>query len=190
MKDLRIHRFLYEVFGETQHVLSLGGILALGAAGCAAFGWLGAPFLRLVGPLRAALALLLAFDIAAGCAANFTRGTSDYYAKRPVHRLVFITIHLHLPALTLLSGMAFLPSLAAWAYTIAATFLVNALNGRRSQPAVAGFLLAIGAIALFLVPACDAQRLISLLFLIKLAYGFAVDHYRGVLADNGATEAR
>jgi hypothetical protein len=178
MKTIAMPRFLHEVFGETQTIPSIIAILAIGAAGCAAFAWLGADFLKNAGPLRAVLALLLAFDIAAGCVANFSGGTSNYYARRPSHRLVFIAIHAHLPLLALLAGMPLLPSLAAWVYAAATAFLINARCGKPDQPAIAGILLAIGIILFFILPMGLAQRLISLIFLVKLSYGFAVDHYR------------
>ncbi|HAE21229.1 MAG TPA: hypothetical protein DCG47_02755, partial [Spirochaetaceae bacterium] len=49
--------------------------------------------------------------------------------------------------------------------------------GRADQAATAGLLLALGLSALFLIPMPEAQLFISLLFYIKVAYAFAVDHY-------------
>ncbi|HAE21724.1 MAG TPA: hypothetical protein DCG47_05295, partial [Spirochaetaceae bacterium] len=120
MKTISIPSALHEVFGEEQTLGSLVGVLLAGSVGATAFYVLGADTLITAGILRTSLALLLAFDIAAGCAANFTRGTSDFYARRAAKRRIFIAVHLHLPALALLAGLPLLPSLAALALSIAA----------------------------------------------------------------------
>ncbi len=177
MRSISIPSALHEVFGEEQTRGSLLGVLFAGSLGAAAFYLLGADTLMEAGIARFGIALLLAFDIAAGCAANFTRGTSDYYARSAPKRRLFIAVHLHLPALALLAGLPLLPSLAAWALSVGAASIVNSRAGKADQPALAGLLLALIVPALFLIPMPEAQRLISVLFYIKLAYAFAVDHY-------------
>jgi hypothetical protein len=177
MRTIAIPAALHEVFGAEQTMGSLIGVLLAGAAGAGAFFLLGSDTLIAAGIPRSAIALLLAFDIAAGCAANFTRGTSDFYARSAAKRRIFIAVHLHLPALALLAGLPLLPSLAAWALSIAAASIVNGRAGKLDQAATAGLLLALSLAALFLIPMPEAQRFISSLFYIKLAYAFAVDHY-------------
>jgi len=177
MKSISIPSGLHEVFGEEQSLGSLLGVFVAGFAGATAFYLLGPDTLMAAGALRAGIALLLAFDIAAGCAANFSRGTSDYYARSAPKRRIFIAVHLHLPALALLAGLPLPPALAAWALSVGAASIVNGRAGKADQPALAGLMLALIAPALFLIPMPEAQRLISLLFYIKLAYAFAVDHY-------------
>lgn len=177
MRTITMPTALHEVFGESQSLPALIGILLAGLFGAAAFYALGAEALAAAGFARSGATLLLAFDIAAGCAANFTRGTSDYYARSAPKRRVFIAVHLHLPALALLAGLPLPPALAAWALSVGAASIVNGRAGKADQPALAGLTLALIAPALFLIPMPEAQRLISLLFYIKLAYAFAVDHY-------------
>lgn len=180
MKTIAMPKALHEVFGREQTPGGLLGVFLAGFTGAAAFYHIGAEGMMAAGVLRAGLALLLAFDIAAGCAANFTRGTSDFYARSATKRRIFIAVHLHLPALALLAGLPLPPALAAWALSVAAAAIVNGRAGKPDQAAVAGLLLALGLCALFLIPMPDAQRFISLLFFIKLAYAFAVDHYGAV----------
>ena len=125
-----------------------------------------------------ALALLLILDIIAGCAANFTRGTNDFYAARPAHRIGFIAIHIHLPVVLALAGLPLVPGLLVWAWTIAGAFLVNALNGRSSQVPVAGVLVAVGLGAAPLIGPWEPWALaVAQLFLVKVLYAFAVNHY-------------
>lgn len=53
---------------------------------------------------RIVIAWLLLADIAAGCVANFTKSTNDFYARRPRNRWWFIAAHVHLPAFALRDG--------------------------------------------------------------------------------------
>lgn len=181
MRTLSIPSFLHDVLGERQSLralpmIALGAVAAGGGIAAAAWSDLGGlPWYRLVP------ALLLIVDIAAGAVANFSRGTSEYYAARPVNRLVFMAIHVHLPAVALLAGLPLWPALLVWAWTISGAFAVNALKGNAEQPLAGGFVLVVGmtgAVLLFsMVPWFLAT---ALLFLAKVAYSFAVDHYRGM----------
>jgi hypothetical protein len=134
-----------------------------------------------VSPWRVALAWLLLADIAAGCVANFTRSTNDYYAARPRNRWAFIAVHVHLPAFAWLVG-ATAPSawsaVALWLYTILAASVVNLFAGREQQVFVAGLLLSVGLASTAALPATTVIRVASALFLTKVAYSFAVDHHR------------
>lgn len=175
MKPIKIPRLLHEVLGEEQGAFEIALVALGGLAAAAAFAAL-AP-IRTASVLARLAAIFLAADLGAGALANFTRGTSDYYALRPkLHRL-FIAIHIHLPAMALLTGVDLGLSALIWAYTIAAATMVK-LASPRLRIAVAGASLAVGT-SLIGVLAWDspAQRLAAGLFLVKLAYAFAVDHY-------------
>jgi len=182
MKDLAIPKALHEVFGVKQSLVSIVAILGAGSAGAMAFSLLyfgERNGLALPGLPRLIAGLLLVFDVAAGSIANFSQGTSDFYAARPRHRRVFIAIHVHLPLAAWLLGFNLLPMLAVWLYTIAAASLVNALAERPEQIFAGGVLLAIGLILVMVLPVPgNAARLLAALFLLKVLYAFAVDHYR------------
>jgi len=127
---------------------------------------------------RLGLAALLAFDIGAGCVANFTRSTSDYYAARPSLRWVFLAVHVHVPALAWALGQSLTLAGAVWAFTIVSGSLVNLWAGRPTQRFVGGLLLACGCAGVPLVSAAPPSLVaVYLLFVLKVQYAFAVDHY-------------
>ena len=168
---------LKEVLGSRQ---SVGALLCIGLiTTLAAVLW----WPVIVGELeshslwRVLLAGLLMLDIAAGAVANFTPGTSAFYARRPGWLWGFIAIHVHLPVVGWLLGWPLAPLAAVWLYTIAAACLVNLCFNRPWQPVLAGTLLCGGVLmtsALSLPPGALA---VSLLFMLKVLYAFAVNHY-------------
>ncbi len=126
---------------------------------------------------RLVLAWLLMLDIAAGAVANFTPGTNVFYAERPVWRWGFIAIHVHLPVVGWLLGLPLTPLLWVWAYTIAAACLVNFCHGRHWQPVLAGSLLCAGVLGISMSSLSPWLLSLALLFMIKVLYAFAVNHY-------------
>lgn len=127
--------------------------------------------------VRRFLAWLLMLDIAAGAVANFTPGTNAFYAHRPSWRWGFIALHVHLPAVGWLLGVPVSPLLWVWAYTIATACLVNSFHGRTWQPVLGGCLLCVGVLVISFLALPPWQTSLSLLFLIKVLYAFAVNHY-------------
>lgn len=186
MRSVRIHPHLHDVFGEEQPVAYLAAILLFGAAVSAVFALSAGPLLADLAWWRVALALVLVLDIAAGCVANFTPSTNDFYAARPRNRWVFIAIHFHIVLVALLLGSGIAAAVIVWAYTIAAAALVNRLAGQRAQTFVGGLLLAVGLTGLPLLPGLTpAMMAVSGLFMLKVLFSFAVDHYRTVPAHDG-----
>ncbi|PYI57482.1 hypothetical protein [Paenibacillus flagellatus] len=178
MKAIRIPAFLHDVFGERQTAGALAAVLLFGGAMTAASYGAYPGLVDGVAFWRGALALLLAFDIFAGCVANFTASTSNFYAERHTNRLVFIAVHIHLPLVAWLlnAGIGF--AVGVWAYTIGGAFIVNGLIGRPSQRFVAGVLLSVGLGGMLLLPDVDPfLRTVGLFFMVKVMYAFAVDHY-------------
>lgn len=179
-QHVRIPSFLHDVFGEKQTVGAIAAILMFGALLTAAL-WLRFPQLTDHLPLwRSALALLLIFDIFAGSVANFTTSTSNYYAARKSNRIVFIAVHVHIVMVALLLNTNIGFAVTVWAYTIAGAFVVNALIGKQSQLFVAGLLLCTGFGGMSLLPDAEPyMRITGMLFMLKVMFGFAVDHYGG-----------
>lgn len=179
-----IPRFLHEVLGEAQ---SPGELAAILGAGVGLPVLVAAAFPELTAGLpgwRSALAYLLIADIGAGCVANFTQGTSNYYAARPRERLIFIAVHVHPLILAGLLGTGFGGAFLAWAYTTLGALGVNALHGRRRQPFAAGALLTAGVVVITMGAGLPTPLLaVALLFMIKVLVAFAVDHYRPAAAD-------
>lgn len=178
MKQRRMPAFLHDIFGERQSMGTILTILLFGGVLTAAV-YFAFPELADDVPIwRSALALLLMFDIFAGCAANFTVSTSNFYAARSKNRIVFITIHFHIILVALLLDANIWYSIAVWGYTIGGAFLINALHGKPSQRFIAGLLLSAGLGGIPMLPEMQPFMLIAcLLFMLKVLYSFAVDHY-------------
>lgn len=175
---IRMPSYLHDVFGESQTIGELLGITLFGV-GFPAVLFFTFPQMTHNLPLwRSAIAYLLMADIFAGCIANFTRSTNNYYAARDKQRLVFIAVHVHILIVAGLLGIAFGNSVIVWGYTIAGALTVNALKGNPFQKFVAGVLLALGITIVVLgVDAPKYFLVISLLFMVKVLFAFAVDHY-------------
>ena len=178
MKSLRIPSYLHEVLGERQSVASVLTITGFAALMTAAL-LLRYPALHEdVAVWRSVLALLLIYDICAGCIANFTASTNRYYAERPRLRLIFIAVHVHLVLVALLLGTSLSAALWAWGYTVVCAFVVNAAARGGRQVLTGGLLLAAGLGWMPMIYAAEPHMLIvSLLFMLKVVYSFGVDHY-------------
>lgn len=175
---IRMPSYLHDVFGKSQ---SIGEILAIAIFGIGFSTLLFIVFPEMTHNLplwRSAIAYLLIADIFSGCIANFTRSTNNYYAARDKQRLVFIAIHVHILIVAWLLEIGLWNSVIIWGYTIAGAFVVNALKGNQFQIFVAGVLLALGISIIVLgVETPKYFLVISLLFMLKVLFAFAVDHY-------------
>lgn len=186
MKQIRIPSFLHDVFGEKQHLGTILAILLFGGLLTTALYWLFPELTDNVPVWRSALALVLIFDIFSGCIANFSASTSNFYAARRTNRIVFLAIHFHIVLVAFLLHTDIWYSIAVWAYTIIGAFIVNALIGRQSQRFVAGLLLSLGLGGIPLLPNIQPYMLIvGLLFMLKVLFSFAVDHYGQAITDMG-----
>ncbi|MGY6708790.1 MAG: hypothetical protein ACXIVF_10720 [Rhizobiaceae bacterium] len=178
MKSVAIPHFMHEALGESQSIASLTSVFGFGVLGTALLAFVGADLFHQLAWWRSLLALILIFDILAGCVANFTRGTNDYYRSRPRGRWIFVAIHVHLPLVALLLGADLMMALVVWAYTIAGAALVNLARFGKGQPVMGGLLLAFGLLAAPLLALSPMMLAVAQLFLLKVLYAFAVDHYR------------
>lgn len=178
MKQLRMPSYLHDVFGEKQSVGAILTILLFGGMLTAALYY---RFPEMTGHLpawRNTLALLLIFDVFAGCIANFTASTSNFYAARPANRIVFIAIHVHIVLIAFLLNTDTGFALGIWAYTVIGALIVNALIGKHTQLFAASLMMAAGLGCMPMLPGITPYMLIiGMLFVIKVLFGFAVDHY-------------
>lgn len=185
--SLPMPKALHEAFGERQQPLHLAFILGFGGAVCAfAFSLYPETFAE-ISFWKSVLALVILFDIAAGCVANFTPGTNSYYATRPGHRWAFIAMHVHLPLFALLLGEPIAATLALWFYTIMVASVVNLQRNSGNQRVVAATLVLVGLlVVLFGGVFTPLVALTGMLFLIKVAYAFAVDHQGATIGSASA----
>lgn len=179
MKQRAIPAWLHDVFGERQSIAVILFLLLFGIF-CALTLSLSDPA-AFAAPAwwRTLLALLLIADIASGCIANFTASTNRHYAAGPRRRrLLFIAVHLHLPAVALLLELDLLYAICIWAYTITAASIVAATRAE-TQTLLGGTLLAMGLIVSALLPLepTPVMQATGLLFMLKVVYSFGVDHY-------------
>jgi hypothetical protein len=175
---IRMPSYLHDVFGESQTIGELLAIVFFGV-GLATLLFFAFPEMTQGLPIwRSIIAYLLVVDIFAGCVANFTRSTNNYYAARDKQRLVFIAIHAHILIAAWLLETGLGSSVIVWGYTITGALVVNALRGSQFQKFVAGVLLALGIS--IIVVGTEVPKyflIISLLFMVKVLFSFAVDHY-------------
>jgi len=177
MKEFRIPSYLHEVLGERQSAASVIAVLGFAALMSAALLLRYPAVYDGLSAWRGVLAVVLIFDICAGCIANFTASTNRYYAVRPRLRLVFIAVHVHLVLVALLLGTSLSAAIGAWLYTILCAFVVNACANGSRQVLIGGLLLAAGLGWLPMVFEGEPHMLIvSLLFMLKVLYSFSVNH--------------
>ena len=178
---IRIPSFLHDILGESQ---TLGEMITIVFLSVSLATTLFVAFPEMTQDIslwRRITAYLLILDIVAGCIANFTRSTSNHYAARSRERWIFIAIHVHLLLIAGLLGMGLGHALIVWSYTTIAALVVNALHGSRFQLFTAGSLLVAGiAIAVLGVAVPNYFLVISLLFMVKVLFSFAVDHYHQI----------
>lgn len=174
MKYFKTPKFLYEVFGEKQSILEIFCTTIFALFGS----WL----IYIVADLeqiswQGVLAFLLITDVLAGCIANFSFGTNEFYSNRPKNRLVFISIHIHILVIAWLLSEPMDLALIIWGYTIASAFIVNYLNGQSIQKFIAANLMCYGILILIYLPLPVWFLMVSMFFMIKVLFSFSVDHF-------------
>ena len=174
MKYFKIPEFLFEVFGEKQSLLEVVCTLS--------FAFIGSWIVYLVAGLeldnwKSILAFLFIVDVLAGCIANFSYGTNEYYSQRPKNRLIFIAIHVHILVIAWLLSEPLESAMIVWGYTIMSALVVNALKGRQVQCFIAANLMCYGLLLLIYLPLSNWFLMVSVFFLIKVLFSFSVDHF-------------
>ncbi len=179
MNRLKMPVFLHDVFGEKQSILDLLLVMTFAVFGALVVLFQFNTSEHMVSLWKQILGFVLILDVLAGCVANFSRGTNDFYAARSKNRVIFLAIHFHIIAIAWLLDGPLWVSLLVWAYTIVSAVGVNGLKGSPHQQMVAGFLTLVGILALVsLLPLIPVWMLtVSLLFMLKVVFSFAVDHY-------------
>jgi len=174
MKYFKMPEFLHEVFGEQQSILEVACTVI--------FALLGSGIVYLVADIRldhweAIVAFILIADVLAGCIANFSFGTNEFYAQRPKNRLIFIAIHIHILVIAWLLVAPMSTALIVWAYTICSALLVNSLNGKSIQGFIAANLMCYGIFLLTYLSPPTWFLMVSMFFMIKVMFSFSVDHF-------------
>ncbi len=174
MKYFKTPEFLYEVFGERQSTLEVTCTVMFALVGSWVIYWV-ADIESL--NWKAAIALVLIADVLAGCIANFSFGTNEFYSQRPKNRLIFITIHIHILAIAWLLSEPMSSALIIWGFTIVSALLVNALKGKSIQGFIAANLMCYGILLLIYLSLSTWFLMVSVFFMIKVLFSFSVDHF-------------
>lgn len=174
MKYFKTPEFLFEVLGEKQSILEVSCTLA--------FALMGSWIIYFVADIELAnwqtvVAYILIADVLAGCIANFSFGTNEFYSKRPRNRIVFIAIHIHILLIAWLLSEPMGTAWIVWGFTIASAFLVNALNGKPIQNFIAANLMCYGIFLLVYLSLPVWFLMVSMFFMIKVLFSFSVDHF-------------
>lgn len=178
MKTYNIPKILHDVLGERQGALEIILILIASIGIGLALYLTNSEVFASVSIWRSIIAALLIIDIFAGCVANFTIGTNNYYAIRSINRIIFIAIHVHLLVIMWMLKEPLIPYFIIWAYTITGAFLVNHFKQTNYQTVISGALLTVGLSAMPLLPEISFWGItVGAAFMIKVLYSFAVDHY-------------
>ena len=122
------------------------------------------------------LIALLGVDIGGGVAANFTRGTSEYYAESSRRRFVFIALHILQPlAFAWIFPYALLWIACVCGGVLASTLAVNAVREYERQRTLAATLVLVLCGVIALAPIDDAAlSFLVTLYALKLVLAFAV----------------
>lgn len=126
---------------------------------------------------RRLFAFILIFDIFAGCIANFTVSTNNYYAKSKRKRLIFIIVHVHLLVISFLINKSISKVLLVWMYTIICSLIINEIQSK-NQVFFGGLLLCTGVGWIQMLEMETYMNIISTLFMVKVLFSFSVNHYR------------
>ena len=177
MNIFQVPKVLHEVFGESQTRLEVSLTVIFAVLGCVFLYVFHFPKNTDVSGLFVVLGFVLVGDILAGCIANFTHGTNNYYANRLNSRWVFIAIHFHIIAITWLLDGPLMKSIVVWAFTIASASIVNLLNNHQHQLFIAANLVCLGMLLISVLDMPMLFTIVSLFFIMKVVLSFAVNHY-------------
>ncbi len=177
MNYFKVPEFLHDVFGEKQSSLEVFASIVFALIGSLLIYNLFSLENPQISSWKIILGFILIADVLAGCIANFTKGTNNYYAKRAKNRLIFITIHIHIIVIALLLDAPGESSFLIWIYTIISAGIVNALKGKVIQGFIAANLLCWGIFLLIYLSLPTWFLIVSLFFIMKVIFSFSVDHF-------------
>jgi hypothetical protein len=174
-KKIQVHKFLFELFGRETTTFDLLSIVigSLSFAGLTlALKWnAGISIFKLV------ILTILALDIAGGVVANFTAGTTNYYADSLRKRYFFVLFHLLQPSILIWIFPNDLQAiLGVSIYTLTSSIIVLNINKHNTQRITAITLLLLSFILSVLLNYSDPLLQIGMqLFSIKLILAFSVN---------------
>ena len=178
MKTLKVPKMLHDVLGEETTLLNILLIALLTVFIMAALLLRSSETFAEAGLIKGGIAFLLIADIIAGAIANFTKGTNDFYAQRPLNRWIFIAIHVQPLLLAWLLKSSLMEAFVIWITVIVSASITNLLSGRSFQRVVGAFFMGIGVFLVLALTQNDDIVLLTanLFFVIKVVFSFSVNH--------------
>ena len=177
-KTIQIPKALHEVHGERAAILDV--ILPHGLSIISSVYLLAIPPGMDFGLVKSVLLFILTYDLIGGVIANFSEGTSRFYAESRSRRFKFIALHVLQPTM-----MWFLFEdhqsviLIISAFVVGSAIIVNQISSLRDQLIVSGTLVVSG-IFIFMLLANDVPFTLQFLltaFILKLPLAWAVRWY-------------
>lgn len=179
MKSIQMPKVLHKIFGKESTVIELTLTLVYAILSTILLltqtysEWQSLEIFQIV------VILIMAFDINGGIIANFTFSTSNQYKGNARDRLIFIAIHVQPLIMAFILGEYYLPCAVTWGYTVISAFIVNKCAKHPAQRTIGAVFMAFGILGLILFFYALPKFLLGILimYLIKVSFGFAVDHY-------------
>ncbi|MEM6830307.1 MAG: hypothetical protein AAF551_07305 [Bacteroidota bacterium] len=176
---IKIPKVLHEVHGERAALLDV--VLPHGLSIMASFYLLTSSPGIDFGVTKSILLFVLTYDLIGGVIANFSEGTSRFYAESASRRLKFIALHVLQPTIMwYLFKDHQLVILIISAYVVGSAIFVNQIRSFRNQLMVSGTVVLAG-IFIFMLIAGDIPftlRFLLTAFILKLPLAWAVRWYR------------
>ena len=174
-KKIQVHKFLFELFGrETTTfdllVIVIGSLLVAGLT-------LILKWNSDISNFKLIMLTILSLDIAGGVIANFTAGTTNYYAESLRKRYFFVLFHLLQPSILIwIFPNELRPILVISVFTLISSIIVLNLNKHYTQRITAITLLLLSFILSILLNFSDPlTQLLMQLFSTKLILAFSVN---------------
>ena len=171
----KVHRLFHDLFGRETTTFDLLAIV-IGSLSFAALTlilkWNGD-----ISNFKLIILTILALDIAGGVVANFTAGTTNYYAESLRKRYFFVLFHLLQPSILIWIFPNELQAiLGVSIYTLTSSIIVLNINKHYTQRIAALTLLLLSVILSILLNYSDPLlQIVMQLFSIKLILAFSVN---------------
>jgi hypothetical protein len=174
-KKIQVHRYLAELFGRetTTFDLLVIVICSLSFAGLT----LALKWNADISIFKLIILTILALDIAGGVVANFTAGTTNYYAESSRKRYFFVLFHLLQPSILIWIFPNELQAILGISIlTLISLIIVLNIKNKNTQRITAITLLLLSFILSILLNFSDTlTQMIMQLFSIKLILAFSVN---------------
>jgi hypothetical protein len=174
-KKIQVHKFLVELFGRETTTFDLLAIVIGSFSGAGLT--LALKWNTDISIFKLIILTILTLDIAGGVVANFTTGTTNYYAESLRKRYFFVLFHLLQPSILIWIFPNDLQAILGISiFTLISSIIVLNIKKHYTQRIAAITLLLLSFILLILLNFSDPlTQLLMQLFSIKLIMAFSVN---------------